>query len=86
MPNPTRDEIKQAAESIIVMHDNHVRWDIKDFYYGERSNAAKVARAYLALREQVDAVMHELEECRSGECYCLERAQAAIKAIEEGQG
>ena len=56
MSEPTRDEIKQAAEGIVVTHDNHVRWDIKDFYCGERSTAAKVARAYLALREQVETV------------------------------
>ena len=78
MSNPTRDEIKQAAERIIRWAEEKmtIEWD-----------GLIVARAYLALREQVETVaLPALKLMRDLHKQACEDVDAAIKAIEEGQG
>ena len=95
MPNPTRDDIKQAAEHCLRNDNCHGCPGINT------RCTRTLARAYLALREQVETVAIPLlrrayrnhsptcPECRtvgrepSADAWNAELG-AAIKAIEEG--
>ena len=102
MPNPTRDEIKRLAQLVESAYETAAELGKKEVDCSVLSikQAATLARAYLALREQVDTValpalkriepiidVLELFSPGGAEDGSIARqTRAAIKAIEEGQG